>query len=190
MFRQKLFKLAFFFFFFFLLLLLLLFFPLLAFCRQTNGIFTNVKSQFCLISVSDVLQYLWRFINSFLDFFFFFMFYFESDPSAFHFIDVWHFGNTRRNSMHIAERVIHLRLKQRTIEWGPDKVETIDSTGTCNCKRNYIYFLYWGNVFLSDVTKMSHDMTKPTKWVCAQWRLRSAWASAQSDQSLRCALNG
>ena len=33
---------------------------------------------------------------------------------------------------------------------------------------------------------MSHDTTKPTKWVCAQRRLRSAWASAQSDQSLRC----
>ena len=33
-------------------------------------------------------------------------------------------------------------------------------------------------------------MTKPTKWVCARQRLRSAWASAQSDQSLRCALNG
>ena len=31
---------------------------------------------------------------------------------------------------------------------------------------------------------MRHDMTKPTKWVCAQPRLRSA--SAQSDQSLRC----
>ena len=30
-------------------------------------------------------------------------------------------------------------------------------------------------------------MIKPTKWVCAQRRLRSAWASAQSDQSLRCA---
>ena len=29
-------------------------------------------------------------------------------------------------------------------------------------------------------------MTKPTKWVCAQRRLRSAWASAQSDQSLPC----
>ena len=26
-------------------------------------------------------------------------------------------------------------------------------------------------------------MTKPTKWVCSQRRLRSAWASAQSDQS-------
>ena len=38
--------------------------------------------------------------------------------------------------------------------------------------------------------RMSHDMTKPTKWVCAQRWLRSAWASAQSDQSLRCALNG
>ena len=33
---------------------------------------------------------------------------------------------------------------------------------------------------------MSRDMTKPTKWVCAKRRLRSAWASAQSDQSLRC----
>ena len=33
---------------------------------------------------------------------------------------------------------------------------------------------------------ISHDMTKPTKWMCAQRRLRSAWASAQSDQSLRC----
>ena len=34
--------------------------------------------------------------------------------------------------------------------------------------------------------KMSHDMTKPTMWLCAQRRLRSAWVSAQSDQSLRC----
>ena len=31
--------------------------------------------------------------------------------------------------------------------------------------------------------KMIRDLTKPTKWVCAQRRLRSAWASAQSDQS-------
>ena len=30
---------------------------------------------------------------------------------------------------------------------------------------------------------MSRDMTKPTMWVCDQRRLRSAWASAQSDQS-------
>ena len=34
---------------------------------------------------------------------------------------------------------------------------------------------------------LSRDMTKPTKWVCAQWRFRSAWASAQSNQSLLCA---
>ena len=32
---------------------------------------------------------------------------------------------------------------------------------------------------------LSRDMTKPTKWVCAQRRLRSAWASVQPDQSLR-----
>ena len=34
---------------------------------------------------------------------------------------------------------------------------------------------------------MSRDMTKPTNWVYAQRRLRSAWASAQSDQSSLCA---
>ena len=27
---------------------------------------------------------------------------------------------------------------------------------------------------------VSHDMTKPTKWLCAPWRLRSAWASAKT----------
>ena len=31
--------------------------------------------------------------------------------------------------------------------------------------------------------EMSHDMTKLTKWVCTQRRLRSAWTSAQFDQS-------
>ena len=31
--------------------------------------------------------------------------------------------------------------------------------------------------------ELSRDMTKPTKWVCAQRRPRSAWTSAQSDQS-------
>ena len=31
---------------------------------------------------------------------------------------------------------------------------------------------------------LSRYMTKPTKWLCVQQRLRSAWASAQSDQSL------
>ena len=33
---------------------------------------------------------------------------------------------------------------------------------------------------------MSQSMTKPTEWMWAQRRLRSAWASAQSDQSLLC----
>ena len=33
------------------------------------------------------------------------------------------------------------------------------------------------------LSHMSRDMTKLTKWVCAQRRLRSAWASAQSDHS-------
>ena len=37
---------------------------------------------------------------------------------------------------------------------------------------------------------MSRLVTKPTKRVCAQRRLRSALASSQSDQSLRCAFSG
>ena len=36
------------------------------------------------------------------------------------------------------------------------------------------------------INEMSYDMTKPTMWLCAPRRLRSAWASTQSDQSLRC----
>ena len=36
-------------------------------------------------------------------------------------------------------------------------------------------------------SNLSRDMSKLTKWVCTQQRLRSAWASAQlSDQSLPC----
>ena len=37
--------------------------------------------------------------------------------------------------------------------------------------------------WISCQTQMSHDITKPTKWVCAKRRLWSAWTSAQSDQS-------
>ena len=46
-------------------------------------------------------------------------------------------------------------------------------------------------VLLNEPTKqISRNTTKPTKWLCAQRRLRSAWASAQSDQSLRCPHGG
>ena len=36
-------------------------------------------------------------------------------------------------------------------------------------------------------THISRLMTKPTKWLCTQRRLRSVWASAQSNQSSLCA---
>ena len=39
---------------------------------------------------------------------------------------------------------------------------------------------------LSKQLHLSHIVTKPTNCMCAQRRLRSAWAPAQSDQSLRC----
>ena len=37
---------------------------------------------------------------------------------------------------------------------------------------------------------LSRLMTKPTKQLCAQRRLSSAWVSTQSHQSFRCALSG
>ena len=42
------------------------------------------------------------------------------------------------------------------------------------------------DICLTIVCTLSRNMTKPTKLVYAQQRLRSAWASAQSDQSLHC----
>ena len=44
--------------------------------------------------------------------------------------------------------------------------------------------------FVSYNRNVCRNMTKPTKWLCAQWRLRSARESAHSDQSLCCVLNG
>ena len=58
---------------------------------------------------------------------------------------------------------------------------------------NNWYVTLKGFVFFSGsvcVSHMSRLMTKPRKWVCAQRRLRSSWVSAQSEQRLRCALNG
>ena len=55
----------------------------------------------------------------------------------------------------------------------------VQSIRLCQQKLQY-------NVISTHRHYMSHDMTKPAKWVCAQRRLRSAWASAQSDRSLRC----
>ena len=51
------------------------------------------------------------------------------------------------------------------------------------------WFILNGKEEIASLTNMSRLVRKPTKWLCAQRRLRSAWASAQSDQSLRCALN-
>ena len=50
-------------------------------------------------------------------------------------------------------------------------------------------FHQWNQLPVCHITwkNVSRDMSKPTKWLCAQRRLRSAWESAQSDQSSLCA---
>ena len=57
----------------------------------------------------------------------------------------------------------------------------------CNFRTNFLV-----RDFKSNKNEPQHDKTKKNQQnnICAQRRLRSAWASAQSDQSLRCALYG
>ena len=57
----------------------------------------------------------------------------------------------------------------------------INAIDACTCLCIYITRI---------VYNLSRIMTKPTKWLCDEQRLRSAWASAQSDQSLRCMVYG
>ena len=53
-----------------------------------------------------------------------------------------------------------------------DSITRLQVRKQVSCTRAYNFYV-------------SHDMTKPTKCVRAQRRLRSAWASIQSDQSIR-----
>ena len=77
------------------------------------------------------------------------------------------------------------------LSWGGSKIlcgplirtliyDTTKNNETKNLNKKYYHSL------LKDKKKLSRDMTEPTKSVCAQQRLRSAWTSAQSDQCLRC----
>ena len=47
----------------------------------------------------------------------------------------------------------------------------------------YLFHCYC--IIIAKFSNMSPDMTKPTKWLCAQRRHRSAWAFAKSDQIIR-----
>ena len=99
-----------------------------------------------------------------------------------------------------------LRSDRKTNQWPPShwsiwyRSEPMTTNGRLGCRRKisestatwlfamlsgrtYSWFLDW----FSDVSHartlplkayMSRDMTKPTKWLCVQRRLRSAWASA------------
>ena len=58
----------------------------------------------------------------------------------------------------------------------------------CSCRYNASdWDCSWAVIPFVVLSQMSRFVTKPTKWLCAQRRLRSAWASALSDQSLLCA---
>ena len=63
--------------------------------------------------------------------------------------------------------------------------------GSMNGRFYFLYLWHWHiRYFHTNTSRFRHlsrDMTKPTMWLCAQRRLRSAWASTQSDKSSLCA---
>ena len=87
-------------------------------------------------------------------------------------------ANVRSHGMHVSVYSLHFDVCSvcPTLRCG---LLYLKKTNCLHDRSSFQYF-----------RPMSRDMTKPTKWVCAQRRLRSAWASAQSDQSLRCVLSG
>ena len=105
----------------------------------------------------------------------------------------FHTNETKHYLAHVsaAFRVFVERWKRRVMladwQWREGESSSLKTIKQCIFK---IRKLENRCLFSSVRMHVSHDLTKPTKWVCAQRRLRSAWASAQSDQSLRCALNG
>ena len=70
-------------------------------------------------------------------------------------------------------------MKKNTEELKLTEEQTEKLTGLYHEETNF-----WSVGSEQRANEPRHD--KPTKWLCTQWRLRSAWASAQSDQSLRC----
>ena len=58
--------------------------------------------------------------------------------------------------------------------------------GRVGWKKDISQFTFVGPYDNSVIAYVSRDMTKPTIWLCAQRRLRSTWASAQTDQRRRC----
>ena len=67
------------------------------------------------------------------------------------------------------------------ISWN-NFVDTTKKLSQEPCVLGLLSLSHVSTIFLSDQMNMSRLMTKTTKWLCAQRRLRSNWASAQSDQ--------
>ena len=75
------------------------------------------------------------------------------------------------------------RTKSAIISWDGSYYDSLSEA--CSCLEYCEQCMVLASFELL-IQQMSRDMTKPTKWVCTQRRLRSAWASAQSDQSSLC----
>ena len=85
---------------------------------------------------------------------------------------VWHLS-TKKILVKIFVTILQLHRLLRQVGW-----------------MGYAMYMQARYFLLLFVNHLSHLVTKPAMWLCGQRRLRSAWASAQSDQSLRYALNG
>ena len=87
-------------------------------------------------------------------------------------------------------QLVYTDVMIELIEDTIDKAIVKDESISVSSSKYTDLWSVWNFLFLFDsilhVHYMSCLMTKPTKWLCAQQRLRSAWASTQSDQSSLC----
>ena len=101
---------------------------------------------------------------------------------------------SERKSADLSSLYVSLGFKKRQNLWYLEREFTVPFKSSVPChdyQRKFLYFsMKITKICTIRVHEMSHNMTKPTKWMCALRKLRSAWASTQSDQSQRCALNG
>ena len=82
----------------------------------------------------------------------------------------------------IMTRILNIQVNNRILKTGvPLKSWRFTVLNLSGFAENWVKYSKHGELYQNQ--HISHNMTKPTKWLCPQQRLRSAQASTQSDQS-------
>ena len=96
-----------------------------------------------------------------------------------HKLQIYHFSQKKKKKKKKEKKKRKKKTKKKN-------VKVFNATNLYKPLGTRALDIFVSSVLLHPATLNEPRHDKPTKWVCAQRRLRSAWASAQSDQSLRC----